>query len=137
MRTRAILLLVAMAGALDAVAAETPVEVKRPTVVAFFEPVSDKELEKHPDTNEALADFQEYVSRSKDPLERAGVDFHVVYARSFQVRNGSQTRTFRLGKIGVGYYLVGPGRRPRIEQGVMTDADLFQVVHDYFGMVVR
>ncbi len=26
-----------------------------------------------------------------------------------------------------------PGKKPRIEYGVMTDADLLQVANDYFG----
>lgn len=33
----------------------------------------------------------------------------------------------------VGYYLISPGKKPRIEYGVMTDTDLLQVAKDYFG----
>ncbi len=125
-----------MSGTLHVLAAEWAIVVKRPTVIAFIEPVSDKELENSPDTSETPGDFQEYVSRSKAPLTRAGIDFHVVYARAFRVRDGRHTTTFRTGRLGVGYYLVGPGRWPRIEHGVMTDDDLFSVVRDYFGISV-
>jgi hypothetical protein len=136
-RTSTLLCLGAFVGAVAVVAAEPVVVVKRATVVAFFEPASEQELQRNPDTNETLADFQEYVSRSKGPLEKAGLDFQVVISRSFQVRDGRKTRTFRLDKIPVGYYFVGPGRQPRVEQGVMTDVDLFAIVRDYFGIIVR
>jgi hypothetical protein len=40
---------------------------------------------------------------------------------------------FRPLKGNVGYHFVVPGRKPRIEYGVMTDADLLQVANEYFG----
>jgi hypothetical protein len=42
-----------------------PIIVNGPTVVAFFPSVTDAELSKAPDTNEALADFQLYATVSR------------------------------------------------------------------------
>jgi len=36
-------------------------DVLRPMMVAFFPPVTEVELQHHPDRNEALSDFQEYA----------------------------------------------------------------------------
>jgi hypothetical protein len=116
-------------------AAETPplVVVGSCTIVAFFPPVTDAELQKDADTNEALADFQLYATRVREPLKRAGVDFHELYTHSFRVRVGKAVTTFRPGKVDVGYFFVVPGKEPRIEYGVMTDTDLLQVANEYFG----
>jgi hypothetical protein len=102
--------------------------------VAFFEPVTQAKLAKDPDTNEALADFQLYASSVRAPLRKAGIEFHELYARSFRLRVGNQLTTFRPVKEDVGYYLVEPGKKPRIEYGVITDADLLQVANEYFGI---
>jgi len=40
---------------------------------------------------------------------------------------------FRPAKGNVGYYLIVPGKNPRIEYGIMTSTDLLQVANDYFG----
>jgi hypothetical protein len=49
------------------------------------------------------------------------------------VRVGKIVKAFRPVKGDVGYYFVAPGKKPRIEYGVMTDADLLQVANEYFG----
>ena len=110
------------------------VVVQGPTVVAFFPPTSDAELEKDADANEALDDFQFYASRVRGPLKTAGIHFHELYTHSFLVRIGKVSTTFRPAKVKVGYYFVVPGKKPRIEYGVMTDADLLQVANEYFGL---
>jgi hypothetical protein len=121
-------------GTLVATAEEQPLVVVRgPTVVAFFKPVTDAEMEKDADTNETLADFQLYASRVREPLGKAGIEFQELYARAFRVRDGGETTTFRPAKVYVGYYFVAPGRKPRIEYGVMTDDGLLQAAHEYFG----
>jgi hypothetical protein len=118
-----------------AVAHKQPVIVVRgPTVVAFFESVPQAQLDKDPDTNEALADFQLYARNVRAPLRKAGIEFHEVYANSFQLREGKRLTTFRPAKVKVGYYLAAPGRKQRIEYGVMTDSDLLQVANEYFGI---
>jgi hypothetical protein len=113
------------------------VVVRGPTVVAFFKPVTDAEMEKDPDTNEVLADFQLYTSHVREPLGRRGIEFHELYAHSFRLRVGKRLTTFRPGKVDVGYYFVSPGKTPRIEYGVMTDADLLLVADQYFGISAK
>jgi hypothetical protein len=107
--------------------------VSGPTIVAVFPPVTDAELKKDTDTNEALADFQLYTTRVREPLKGAGIEFHELYAHSFRVRDGKTVTTFRPVKGDVRYYFIFPGKKPRIEYGVMTDADLLQVAREYFG----
>ncbi len=109
-------------------------EIQGPTVVAFFPPVTKKDLDQDPDMNEALSDFQVYVAQVREPLRKAGVDFHEVYAHSFQVRLGTKTIAFRPGKVDVGYYFIAPGKKPRVEYGVMTSDGILQVAHEYFGI---
>jgi hypothetical protein len=120
-------------------AAEKPpvVVVRGPTVVAFFEPVPQAKLEKDSDTNEGLADFQWYATSVRDPLRKAGIEFHELYTHSFRLRVGNRLTTFRPIKVDVGYYLVAPGKKPRIEYGVMTDVDLLQVANEYFGIPAK
>ena len=113
------------------------VVVRGPTVVAFFEPITQAELEKDPDANEALADFQFYAKSVREPLTQAGIEFHELYAHSFRVRVGRALATFRPVKADVGYYLVAPGKKPRIEYGVMTDSDLLGVAKEYFGISAK
>ncbi len=107
--------------------------VRGPTVVAFFPPVTDAELQKDPDTNESLSDFQFYSAKLREPLRKLGIDFHELYARSFELRIGKKLKTFRPVKVEVGYYLIAPGRKPRIEYGVMADVGLLEVAKEYFG----
>ena len=116
-------------------AAEKPpvIVVRGPTVVAFFEPITQAELQRNPDTNDALSDFQFYATRVREPLGKAGIAFHELYARSFRLRIQNRSITFRPVKVTVGYYLIAPGKEPRVEYGVITDADLVKVAKEYFG----
>jgi hypothetical protein len=108
--------------------------VRGPTVVAFFEPITEVQLEKDPDANEALADFQFYAKRVREPLRQAGIEFRELYAHSFRLRVGKTLATFRPVKADIGYYIVVPGKKPRIEYGVMTDNDLVGLAKEYFGI---
>ena len=108
------------------------VVVAGPTVVAFF-PVSKTGLQKDADTNEALADFQFYAKQVREPLKKTGIEFQEVYAQSFRVRIGQEATAFRPANGNVGYYLIVPGKKPRIEYGVMTNTDLLQIANEYFG----
>jgi hypothetical protein len=119
---------------LTAEAAEKPpnVVVAGPTIVAFF-PTTKAEGRKDADANEALADFQFYAAKVREPLKKVGIEFQEVYAQSFRVRIGQGTTLFRPANGNVGYYLIVPGKKPRIEYGVLTNNDLLQVANEYFG----
>jgi hypothetical protein len=115
-------------------AAQTPkvIVVSGPTVIAFFPPVTEKDLSHDPDTNESLSDFQLYAQRVRGKLHDAGIDFQEIYASSFGVKCGGKTNTFHPQKMQVGYYFVAPGKSPHAEYGVMTDADILRVAKEYF-----
>ncbi len=110
--------------------------IRQPTIVAFFPPVTRPVLESDDDSNEALSDFQFYARQVRTHLEKAGIDFREADARSFRIRMGTNVRIFQTGKIGIGYYLVAPGKKPHIEYGVMTDTDLLDVARKYFGIAI-
>lgn len=112
------------------------VSVSGPTVVAFFEPPSSAKLPRDADTNEALADFQLYASHVRKPFKNAGIKFQELYARSFRLRTGEKLITFHPKRM-PGYYLVSPGKQPRIEYGVVTDADLLQIANEYFAIGIK
>jgi hypothetical protein len=113
------------------------IAVTGPTVIAFFPPVKDQALAKKYDMNVTLDDFQFYASKAREPLKKADVDFQEVYSNSFQVQDGKKLVMFQLKKVKIGYYFVSPGMKPIVEYGVMNEADLFECVHKYFGIVVK
>ena len=112
---------------------QPPIVVNGPTVIAFFGTVSDVDLKKSPDLHESLADFQLYAKSLKKTLAERGIRFYELNAASFRIKIGTRNSTFRVGKEGVGYYLIAPDKQPRVERGVMTDSDLLRVVDDYFA----
>ena len=107
--------------------------INGPTVIAFFRPVSDADLQKDPDLNESLSDFQYYSGKAGADFKKKGIEYHEVYTLSFSVRVGSSVSVFRSHKDGVGYYFIVPGKRPHVEHGVMTNDDLMQVADSYFN----
>ncbi len=110
-------------------------DIQHPTIVAFFTPVTQKELNDG-GTNEALADFQYYAKQVRQPLKKAGIDFREVYSHSFRIRLGTRITIFH-PREGVGYYLVSPSKKPRVEYGVLTDSDLLQIANAYFGVTSK
>jgi hypothetical protein len=108
--------------------------IRRPTIIAFFPPVTEAELEKDPGTNEALSDFQFYASQVASPLKKAGIDLEVASATEFKVNNRGVIHDFRTGKVRVGYYFVAPGKEPHVEQGVMTGLDILDVARKQFQL---
>jgi len=127
----AILLLgVFVAAAADA---QPTITLRGPTIIAFFEPVSPADLKADPDLNESLSDFQFYASSVRNAFRNVGFDFHEIYVKSFRIRDGTRTTTFRPGKITVGYYFVAPSKKPRVEYGVMTETDLLAIAKQYFS----
>ncbi len=113
---------------------ETPIfDVVRPTVLAFFRPASHMN-DTGSSANDTLSDFQVYLNKAKYPLQRSGIDVQEIYARSFKVRIGTTITTYQTRKIGIGYYMVSPGKKPRIEYGLLNDTDLISVADEYFGV---
>jgi hypothetical protein len=110
--------------------------IRRPTVIAFFPPVTEQELS-DAGRNESLAHFQFSANEVRKPLHDAGITFIENYAESFRVRFAKAVNTFRPEKIKVGYYLIAPGKDPRIEYGVMTEEDLLKSASEYFGVAVK
>lgn len=116
---------------------ETPLfDIHQPTVLAFFRPTSHAN-ESGTGANDALSDFQVYLRQASAPLGKAGIEVHDVYAHSFKVRDGMTTTTFQTKKSGIGYYLVSPGKKPRVEYGLMSDSDLIRVASEYFDMRIQ
>jgi hypothetical protein len=111
-------------------------EIRQPTIIAFFAPVTKADL-KDGDTNEALSDFQYYAGKLEQPLKAAGIDFKEAYTRSFRVHLGNRLSTFRPGKRDVGYYFIAPGKEPHIEYGVLTADDILLAAKEYFGDGVK
>jgi hypothetical protein len=107
-----------------------------PTVIAFFPPITDAELDRNPDMNEVLGDFQLYASRAGPRLKQAGIDFEVASAVKFKVRDDRVVRTFKTGKVGVGYYFVAPGKPPHVEYGVHDDLDILDIARKYFQLPI-
>jgi hypothetical protein len=108
-------------------------EIKGPTVIAFFSPVTKDELNKDADLNESLSDFQHHLQGAKLTLEKAEIKVHEIYAKSFTVKLPTSTTTFKPKDADVGYYFIMPGKKPKIQYGVVTDVDLLYIASDYFG----
>jgi hypothetical protein len=127
--------LAASLGASGALKAPTII-VRKATMVAFFPPVPASG-EYDSDTNDDLSDFQYYLSGVREPLRKAGIDLHEVYSNAFFIRVGKSTTQFRPKQSDVGYYFIAPDKKPRIEYGIMTDEELLEAAHEYFGIAVE
>ncbi len=123
-----------LASAICLSAQKTPIfDVTGPTIIAFFPPVTDEELRKHRDSNEALSDFQFYARQVREPLAKKGITFKEVYADAFTIRQGKVTTLFGSKTMKVGYCLATPGKETYVQTGVLSDAGLLQLADKYFG----
>jgi hypothetical protein len=139
-RLAPVLLALAAATAPRPVRAQVPedtlrVPVAGPTVVAFFPPVTQAEVDADDELAAVLDDFTWHLSSAARALREAGVAVHVRFAAAVRLRDAGTEREFVPGgeMRGVGYLLVLPGRAPRMLRGVMTDIDLLSAAADYFG----
>jgi hypothetical protein len=107
-----------------------------PTIVALF-PNASKIPSNDLDGNEALNDFEFYAERVKEPLSRLGVQFAVLYGRSFRIRLGGKTVLYSQKDDTPIYYFVTLGKQPRVEHGVLTDADLLGLTKQYFAFSAK
>lgn len=112
------------------------IEIQRGTIIAFYTS-APKTANADADSNEALSDFQFYAGRVKQPLSKLSIDFKELYVRCFRLHLGGGDIVFRPKPDAVGYYLIAPGKKPHVEYGVMTDADLLLVAQRYFGLPVK
>ncbi len=119
-------------------AAQSPpiFEIHQPTIIAFF-PITRAEVDSGGDAAEALGDFDFYITKVEKRLLSAGVAIHIVNARSFQIRAGKRMVTYQPRKNEIGYYFIGPGKEPHIENDVMTDEDILDAARKYFGISIR
>lgn len=116
-------------------AEKTPViTVSGPTLIAFFAPVTQEEIDKNDETSEVLSDFQWHLREVKQKLQKAGISVHELYALKFEVVTGNKKKVFKPGKIDVGYYFVKPGKSPKVEYGVMSNIDIVDTAGEYFGL---
>jgi hypothetical protein len=114
------------------------VTVDGPTLIAFFPPVSQGEVDAAGDLAEALSDFQFHLERARGRLEAAGIKVHELYTRQVDIREGSESVIFdpmaEAQGEEIGYYLALPGRPPMISFGVGTDSDILTEAAVYFGI---
>ena len=104
-----------------------------PTVIAFFPPVSQREVDADPDLNEVLADFQWHLYRAREELEQLGVTVHELYKNRILISDTGREHVFS-PDTELGYYMVSPGREALVIYGGMTDVDLIYEARGYFGV---
>jgi hypothetical protein len=107
------------------------VRVQGAAIIAFFPPPEATDAADG-DADEALSDFLFYAEKIRSPLNKAGISFQVIYARSFRVHLATGATLFH-PRNDFGYYLISPGKNPLVEYGVTTDSDLLLVARRYFG----
>ncbi len=108
----AVIILVLICMPAIVIAADPIFVITKPTVIAFFPPVTNERLA---DGCESLSDFAFYAKSAETPLKKAGIDFHVVYATSFSIRQDKSTTTFRPTEATGGYYFIAPNKKPFVE----------------------
>lgn len=110
--------------------------IHQPTIIAFF-PITQAEADSGEGNAPALDDFNYHTYKSRARLHRAGIEIHIVNARSFQIQTGKKLVTFQPNKNDIGYYFIAPGKEPHIEYQVMTDEDILDAARKYFRIAVR
>jgi hypothetical protein len=105
-------------------------EIAGPTVIAFLDYANGRT---QPGFNDALADFQWFLRRLHERLDQSVIRVQECYQPSFEIRLAGKQQYFKVGKEGVGYYLVAPGTDPRVEHEIVTDNDLIEIMEKYFG----
>lgn len=111
--------------------------INGPTIVAFYAPVTAKDMEDDSDSNEALSDFQFYNGEVSTPLHKAGIEFDETDTRQFRIRIGKTVSTYGTGKYGIGYFFIAPGKKPHIVYKVMDDEELLDTARKYFELAIR
>jgi hypothetical protein len=106
--------------------------IDRPTVIGFFPPVTESDLEKDSELNEVLSDFQEHFVNATSYLESKHVRVVERYAKAFTYRLDGNNVVFHPTRK-IGYLIAAPGRHPKTFYGVMTDIDLGDAIDAYLN----
>jgi hypothetical protein len=103
-------------------------KISGPTIIAFF---PYEGCDKQPHCEDALDDFQFYLRRMHEQFNEPAIRIHECYRQPFEIEVRGKKRKFT--DTSVAYYLIVPDKEPRVELGVVTDADLVRLMNEYFG----
>jgi len=123
-------------GAAAGAAAGNAIEVRGPTLIAFFPLVDTERAEEMQDQIDMLDDFYHHLNSAGETLGAAGVTIHVRPAGEIRIIDGDRARVLTPPSDGsdIGYYMVAPGRDPRLVVGVYTDVDLIEAAGRHLGI---
>lgn len=111
------------------------VPVTGPTLIAYFAPVEQRDLDSSQDLNEVLGDFGADMYDQGPRFERAGVRTYWCFSRDVYTRDGARVRRFSRAPADiVGYYLIRPGREPAVFRGVGLSGYRLDSAAAYFGL---
>ncbi|HKP76219.1 MAG TPA: hypothetical protein VJT67_11895 [Longimicrobiaceae bacterium] len=111
----------------------TWVEVRGPTLVAFWPAHAQAVIDSDGDDATALDDFGYHLASAESALRALGVRVVSLEGPRFHLVAGGRTTEFVVPRdsADLGYYLIAPGRAPAIAYGVLTDADLVGFAREY------
>src|SRR6266480_1953403 len=75
------------------------ITVSGPTLIAFFAPATQEEVDKNDETSEVLSDCQWHLREVKQKLQKAGISVHEIYATKFEIVTGNKKKVFKPGEI--------------------------------------
>jgi hypothetical protein len=111
----------------------TLIVIEGPTLVAFYPPVSQAQV----DTSEELAtvfdDFSYHLSSAADSLRALGITVRERPVGDIRLVEAGKQRQFRPAKDSAdfGYLYLAPGRAQRVYYSVMSNSDLVETAHEY------
>lgn len=124
----------------EAAPAATPrdstwVEVRGPTLVAFWPARAQAALDSGGDDATALDDFGYHLASADSALRALGFRIVGVEGRRFHLVSGGWAAAFAVpaDSADVGYYMIAPGRAPAVSYGVRTDDDLVATARQYLA----
>lgn len=115
----------------------TRIEVRGPTLIAFWPPNAQAALDSGGDAATALDDFGYYLASADSALRALGFRVASVGGPTLHLITGARTATFLVPRDSAdpGYYIVAPGQPPAISYGVQTDADLVDAARRYLTRI--
>src|SRR3954469_18838551 len=118
-----------------AVSDSMAVRITGPTLIAFYPPVRQAQVDSSDDLSEALGDFSFHLSAAQDSLRALGFTIVERPYDSLRVVEGATSREIKLSRDSaqLGYVFIAPGRRDEISYGVMTNMDLINTARRIVG----